>query len=78
LRRAAIFEKVEHEDHASRLAHTHPFGRLYGAFRGGKARSKKCVHAPSGKPCHGATLAAAVTHIAIQEELDGKVVDWME
>jgi hypothetical protein len=27
---------------------------------------------------HGATPATAMTHIAIQEKLDGKVVDWME
>jgi hypothetical protein len=27
---------------------------------------------------HGATPTTAMTHIAIQEALDGKVVDWME
>ena len=27
---------------------------------------------------HGATLTTAMTHIAIQEQLDGKVVNWME
>lgn len=27
---------------------------------------------------HGATPTTAMTHIAIQENLDGKVVDWME
>jgi hypothetical protein len=27
---------------------------------------------------HGATLTTAMTHIAIQEALDGKVVEWME
>ena len=27
---------------------------------------------------HGATPTTAVTHIAIQEALDGKVVEWME
>jgi hypothetical protein len=27
---------------------------------------------------HGATPTTAVTYIAIQEQLDGKVVDWME
>jgi quercetin dioxygenase-like cupin family protein len=31
------------------------------------------------KHWHGATLATAMTHIiAIQEQLDGKVVDWLE
>jgi hypothetical protein len=27
---------------------------------------------------HGATSTTALTHIAIQEQLDGKAVDWME
>ncbi|MGO7923914.1 cupin domain-containing protein [Rhizobium ruizarguesonis] len=27
---------------------------------------------------HGASLTTAMTHIAIQEQLHGKVVDWME
>ena len=27
---------------------------------------------------HGATPTTAMTHIAIQEQLDGKTVDWME
>jgi quercetin dioxygenase-like cupin family protein len=30
------------------------------------------------KHWHGATPTTAVTHIAIQEALDGKVVEWME
>jgi quercetin dioxygenase-like cupin family protein len=34
--------------------------------------------APNEKHWHGATPTNAVTHIAIQEALDGKVVDWME
>jgi quercetin dioxygenase-like cupin family protein len=33
---------------------------------------------PNEKHWHGATAATAMTHIAIQESLDGKVVDWME
>jgi quercetin dioxygenase-like cupin family protein len=33
---------------------------------------------PSEKHWHGATPSTAMTHIAIQEALDGKVVDWME
>ena len=33
---------------------------------------------PDEKHWHGATPTTAMTHIAIQEELDGKVVDWME
>ena len=33
---------------------------------------------PNEKHWHGAGPSTAMTHIAIQEELDGKVVDWME
>ena len=34
--------------------------------------------APGEKHWHGAAAATAMTHIAIQERLDGKAVDWME
>jgi quercetin dioxygenase-like cupin family protein len=30
------------------------------------------------KHWHGASPATGMTHIAVQEQLDGKVVDWME
>jgi len=33
---------------------------------------------PKEKHWHGATKTTAMTHIAIQEALDGKVVEWME
>ena len=33
---------------------------------------------PGEKHWHGASATTAVTHIAIQEQLDGKVVDWLE
>ena len=33
---------------------------------------------PNEKHWHGAAPNTAMTHIAIQEALDGKVVDWME
>ena len=33
---------------------------------------------PGEKHWHGATAANAMTHIAIQEKLHGKVVEWME
>ncbi len=33
---------------------------------------------PGEKHWHGATPATSMTHIALQEALDGKVVDWME
>ena len=33
---------------------------------------------PGEKHWHGAAPNTAMTHIAIQEKLDGKTVDWME
>lgn len=33
---------------------------------------------PGVKHWHGAALTTAMTHIALQEHLDGKVVEWME
>jgi quercetin dioxygenase-like cupin family protein len=33
---------------------------------------------PGEKHWHGAAATTAMTHLAIQEKLDGKVVDWME
>jgi quercetin dioxygenase-like cupin family protein len=33
---------------------------------------------PGEKHWHGATATTAMTHIAIQERLEGKAVDWME
>jgi quercetin dioxygenase-like cupin family protein len=33
---------------------------------------------PGAKHWHGATATSRMTHIAIQEQLNGKVVDWME
>jgi quercetin dioxygenase-like cupin family protein len=34
--------------------------------------------APGEKHWHGAAATTAMTHIAIQEQLDGKAADWME
>jgi quercetin dioxygenase-like cupin family protein len=33
---------------------------------------------PDEKHWHGATTTTAMTHIAIQEQIDGKTADWME
>jgi len=33
---------------------------------------------PGEKHWHGAAPATAMTHVAIQEKKEGKVVDWME
>ena len=70
--------------------HTHPLGQtlivtsgLGWAQRAGgsieEIRPGDVVwFAPNEKHWHGATLTTAMTHIAIQEALDRKVVDWME
>ena len=34
--------------------------------------------APGERHWHGATATTAMSHIAIQEKLDGKAVDWLE
>jgi quercetin dioxygenase-like cupin family protein len=41
-------------------------------------RAMLFAFAPNEKHWHGARLTKAMTHITIQEVLDGKVVDWME
>jgi quercetin dioxygenase-like cupin family protein len=33
---------------------------------------------PGEKHWHGASPTTAMTHIAIQEQLDGKAVEWLE
>lgn len=33
---------------------------------------------PGEKHWHGATADSAMTHLAVQEKLDGKAVDWLE
>jgi quercetin dioxygenase-like cupin family protein len=70
--------------------HTHPLGQILivtsGVGRvqreGGpveEIRPGDVVWFPPGeKHWHGATATTAMTHIAIQESLDGKAVDWLE
>lgn len=70
--------------------HTHPLGQTLIVTAGcGRVRrwggAIEEIHpgdviliAPGEKHWHGATPTTAMTHIAIQERLDGKVVDWME
>ena len=70
--------------------HTHPLGQTLIITSGcgwvqREGASVEEVHPgdvvwfePNEKHWHGATLTTAMTHIAIQENLNGKVVDWME
>jgi quercetin dioxygenase-like cupin family protein len=76
---------------AARTAwHTHPLGQRLIVIAGcGRAQSwggpieeirpGDVVWFPPGeKHWHGAAPATAMTHIAIQEQLDGKAVEWLE
>jgi quercetin dioxygenase-like cupin family protein len=70
--------------------HTHPLGQTLivtsgcGCVQswGGPIRTLRpgdVVWCPPGeKHWHGASSTTALTHIAIQEELNGKTVEWME
>jgi len=81
---------VTFESGARTAWHTHPLGQTLIVTAGcGRAqreggpieeiRPGDVVWFPPGeKHWHGATLSTAMTHIAIQEKLDGNVVDWME
>ena len=80
---------VTFEPGARTAWHTHPLGQILivtaGCGRvqceGGPIREIHPVDVvwflPNEKHWHGAAPATAMTHIAIQEALDGKVVDWM-
>ena len=81
---------VTFEPGARTAWHTHPLGQtlfvVSGAGRvqssGGQVREIKAGDvvwfSPGEKHWHGASPTTAMTHIAIQESLDGKVVEWME
>lgn len=81
---------VSFEPGARTAWHTHPLGQTLIVTAGcGRAQreggSIEEIHPgdvvwfpPGVKHWHGATPTTAMTHIAIQEALDGKVVDWME
>jgi quercetin dioxygenase-like cupin family protein len=81
---------VTFEPGARTAWHTHPLGQtlivIAGAGRvqreGGSIEEIRpgdvVQFAPNEKHWHGATPTTAMTHIAIQEALDGKAVDWME
>ena len=81
---------VTFEPGARTAWHTHPLGQTLivtaGCGRvqswGGpieEIRPGDVIWFPPGeKHWHGAAPTTAMTHIAIQEQLDGKMVDWME
>ncbi len=81
---------VTFEPGARTAWHTHPLGQTlvvtaglgWVQCEGGpveEIRPGDVVWFPPGvKHWHGATATTAMTHIAIQEALDGKAVDWLE
>jgi quercetin dioxygenase-like cupin family protein len=81
---------VTFEPGARTAWHTHPLGQTlvvtagFGLAQreGGPIEEMRpgdvVWFAPGEKHWHGAAPTTAMTHIAIQEALDGKAVDWME
>lgn len=81
---------VTFEPGARTAWHTHPLGQTI-IVTSGCGRAQRLggpiaqIHPgdvvwfpPGEKHWHGASPTTAMTHIAIQESLDGKVVDWLE
>lgn len=81
---------VTFEPGARTAWHTHPLGqtlivtagcgwvqRLGGPVEEIRPGDVVCIP-PGEKHWHGATATTGMTHIAIQEKLDGKPVEWME
>jgi len=82
--------KVTFEPGARTAWHTHPLGQTLIVTDGfGLAQRQGgpievirpgdvVWFSPNEKHWHGASPTTALTHIAVQESLDGKAVDWME
>jgi quercetin dioxygenase-like cupin family protein len=88
--RRAAAATVTFEPGARTAWHTHPLGQTlivtsgcgWVQRKGGRVEE---IHPgdvvwfePNEKHWHGAAKTTAMTHIAIQENLNGKVVEWME
>jgi quercetin dioxygenase-like cupin family protein len=81
---------VTFEPGARTAWHTHPFGQSLIVTAGcgwaqREGENKQKIHpgdtvyfGPGEKHWHGATSTTAMSHIAIQEKLNGSPVDWME
>jgi quercetin dioxygenase-like cupin family protein len=81
---------VTFEPGARTAWHTHPLGQIL-IVTAGRGRVQRwsgpieeirpgdVVWSPPGeKHWHGAAATTAMTHIGVQEQLDGKAVEWME
>ncbi|RRA47494.1 cupin domain-containing protein [Acidipila sp. EB88] len=81
---------VTFEPGARTAWHTHPLGQTLLVIAGlGRAQREggptEELHpgdivwfAPNEKHWHGASSEVSMTHIAVQESLDGKAVEWLE
>jgi len=86
----AVGNSVTFEPGARTAWHTHPLGQTLIVTAGcGRAQrwggsieeirpGDVVQFVPGEKHWHGAAPTTAMTHIAIQEQLSGKAVDWME
>jgi quercetin dioxygenase-like cupin family protein len=86
----AVAASVTFEPGARTAWHTHPLGQtlIVTAGSGLAQREGGAIEqirpgdvvqfAPGEKHWHGASPTTAMTHIAIQEQLEGKAVDWLE
>jgi quercetin dioxygenase-like cupin family protein len=81
---------VTFEPGARTAWHTHPLGQVLIVTAGGGRAQREggpveelrpgdvVRFEPGEKHWHGAAPTTAMTHIAVQEALDGKAVEWME
>lgn len=81
---------VTFEPGARTAWHTHPLGQTlivtvgcgwvqrWGGVREDIRAGDVVWFAPGEKHWHGATATNGMTHIAVQEKLDGRQVDWLE
>ena len=86
----AVGASVTFEPGARTAWHTHPLGQTLIVTAGlGRVQSvggpveeirpgDVVSFEPGEKHWHGASPTTAMTHVAVQEQLDGKTVDWLE
>ena len=86
----AVIASVTFEPGARTAWHTHPLGQTLIVTAGfGRAQREggpveeirpgdMIFFAAGERHWHGASPTTSMTHIAIQEKLDGKTVDWLE
>ena len=86
----AVGAAVTFEPRARTAWHTHPLGQTL-IVTAGAGRAQRWSgpiedirpgdvvwFAPGEKHWHGASPTTAMTHMAVQEQLDGKAVEWLE